>query len=157
MKSLAELFGVFWNKPVLIWKRFWNCFDFRLPKIFLRTIDGNGKIVPPATKEAERGNVMTTVQTLREPKAERLIDDPVSQNRIDAGEPESFAEWYERWCRECAERREREGPPYEDPPLSMEEIVAICKEVRAERCAKKQNDADYLITGDHDLLVLERI
>ena len=82
---------------------------------------------------------MTAVQALREPKAEHLIDEPVPQNRMEIDElEETPLEWYRRWCRECAERREREGPPYEDPPLSMEEIVAICKEVRAEMYAEEQ-------------------
>ena len=83
---------------------------------------------------------MTAVQALREPKAERLIDEPVPQNRMDAGEPESFAEWYGRWCRKVDEREKREGTFDVEPP-TMEEIVAICKEVRAERYAKKQKIA----------------
>jgi hypothetical protein len=89
---------------------------------------------------------MTAVKTMQirivHPQAERLLADLASQNYIEIGEPEETPrEWYRRWCRECDERRAREGPPYEDPPLSMEEIVAIVKEVRAERYAKKQKNS----------------
>jgi tRNA G26 N,N-dimethylase Trm1 len=84
---------------------------------------------------------MTSVQTLRDPKAKRLIDDHAPQNRTESDEQETPLEWFRRWCCECDERRKREGPLYEDPPLSMEEIVAICKEARAERYAEKQKDS----------------
>jgi hypothetical protein len=86
---------------------------------------------------------MSTLQTLREPKAERLRSNLAQRNPVEIDEPETRLDRYRRWCRECAERREREGPPYEDPPLSMEEIVAIVKEARAERYAEKQKNADY--------------
>ena len=92
---------------------------------------------------------MTAVKTLQirivNPRAERLIDELALLDLIEIDEDEEMDApeetplgWYDRWCRECAERREREGPPYEDPPLSMKEIVAVVKEVRAERYARKQ-------------------
>jgi len=81
---------------------------------------------------------MTTVQTMREPKAKRVTD---AQPLIEPDEPEeSLQEWYRRWCHEVNEREKREGVFDVEPP-TMEEIVAICKEVRAERYAKKQKDA----------------
>ena len=75
------------------------------------------------------------------PKAKRLNDDSPPQNTIKVDKQETPLESYRRWCRECDERRKREGPPYEDPPLSMEEIVAIVKEARAERYAEKQKNS----------------
>ena len=90
---------------------------------------------------------MSAVKTLQirivNPMAERLIDDLASQNLIEIdvsgiSAEETPREWYRRWCRECDERRKRKGPPYEDPPLSMKEIVAICKEARAELYAEEQ-------------------
>jgi len=94
---------------------------------------------------------MSAIKTLQirivNPMAERLIDDLASQRMIEIDEPETASvetplEQYDRWCRECDERRKREGPPYEDPPLSMEKIVAICKEVRAEMYEEKQKIAN---------------
>ena len=84
---------------------------------------------------------MTAIQTLRDPKTERLIDKRTPQTRIDIDEPqETPLEWYRRWCRECDERRKLSGLP-DESPLTMEEIVAICKEARAERYAKKQKNS----------------
>ena len=83
---------------------------------------------------------MSTLQTLREPKAERLRGNPVPQNITEAEEPETALEWYRHWCRECDERyeqRKRAGL-LEEPELTMEEIVAIVKEARAERYAEEQ-------------------
>ena len=94
---------------------------------------------------------MSVVKTLQirivNPMAERLIDDLASLDLIEIDESETVGEetpleQYDRWCRECDERRKREGPPYEDPPLSMEKIVAICKEVRAEMYEEKQKIAN---------------
>jgi hypothetical protein len=85
---------------------------------------------------------MTTLQTLHEPKATRLRSNLASQNRTEADEPkESNLEWYRRWCREVNENRKKAGLP-EDDPITMEEIVAICKEARAERYAEKQKNAN---------------
>ena len=92
---------------------------------------------------------MSVVKTLQirivNPMAERLIDDLASQNLIEIDEPEAVSEetpleWYDRWCRESKVRRRQAGLP-EESSITMEEIVAIVKEVRAERYAKKQKDS----------------
>ena len=80
---------------------------------------------------------MSTTQTLRESKAERLRSNPAPQNIAEAEEEESNIEWFRGWCRRCNEWRAQEGLPYEDP-ITMEEIVAIVKEVRAEMYAEEQ-------------------
>ena len=89
---------------------------------------------------------MTAVKTMNirivNPKAERLIGDLVSQNLIEIDEPEieeslSAQEEFRRLGLEMREQRKQAGLPEEDP-MTMEEVVAICKEVRAERYAKKQ-------------------
>ena len=83
---------------------------------------------------------MSAVKTLQirivNPKAERLIDDLASQNLIEIDEPETACketprEWFDRWCRESKVRRRQAGLP-EESPITMDEIVAICKETRAE-------------------------
>jgi hypothetical protein len=84
--------------------------------------------------------IMTAVQTLREPKAERF-DSLVSQSQIEVDEPETPLEQYRRWCRESNERQQREGP-FDEEPLTMEEIVAIIKEVRAEMYEEGQKIAN---------------
>jgi hypothetical protein len=86
---------------------------------------------------------MTAVKTMQirivKPQAERVIADLASQNLIEIDEPdETSLDRYKRWSRECAERRERRGVTDEYPPLSMEEIVAIVKETRAEMYAEEQ-------------------
>ena len=84
---------------------------------------------------------MTAVQTLQKPIAvpqtEYLIDEFTPQSFTEIEEPESNLEWFRRWCRECNENRRKAGLPYEDP-MTMEEIVAIVKEARAERYAEEQ-------------------
>ena len=85
---------------------------------------------------------MTALQTLCDPKAERLTDDFVPKSRIETDKSEETSlDRYRRWCREVDEREKRDGTFDTEPPL-MEEIVAIVKEVRAERYAKKQQDSD---------------
>jgi len=83
---------------------------------------------------------MSAVKTLQirivNPMAERLIDDLASQHMIEIDDPETAdeetpLEWYDRWCRESKVRRRQAGLP-EESPITMEEIVAICKEARAE-------------------------
>jgi len=91
---------------------------------------------------------MTAVKTMQirivHPQAERLIADLVSRNYIEiddpceTNEPETSLDRFDRWRREAEELRRTEGPPYDDPPLSMEEIVAIVKEVRADIYAKER-------------------
>ena len=82
---------------------------------------------------------MSTTQTLREPKRKRSRSNAISQDVANA-EPETAQEEYRRWRLAAAERQEREGLASE-PPLTMEEIVAIIKEVRAERYAEKQKNS----------------
>jgi hypothetical protein len=79
---------------------------------------------------------MTATQTLREPKTKRLPDVPAPQSQIETDE-ETPLQWFRRWSRESAERRKQAGLP-EESSITMEEIVAICKEARAERYAEEQ-------------------
>ena len=79
---------------------------------------------------------MSTTQTLREPKAKRRRGKPVPQNVVESDKPETALDRYRRWRYEADERQKREGP-FEEP-LTEEEIVAICKEARAERYAREQ-------------------
>ena len=71
----------------------------------------------------------TTTQTLREPKAQRLRNNPTPQNPMpqDIGEADLDRD----------EQDILEGQTIY-PPLTMKEIVAICKEARAERYAEEQ-------------------
>jgi len=73
---------------------------------------------------------MTATQTLQTPIA-------VPHGICPGKEPETALEWFRRWGRECDENRRKAGLPYEDP-MTMEEIVAIVKEARAERYAEEQ-------------------
>jgi hypothetical protein len=82
---------------------------------------------------------MTAVQTLRDTKAECLTDNFAPQDQVEFDEPETPLEWYERWCRR-ADEHQRQAGLLDEKPLSMEEIVAICKEVRAERYAREQKN-----------------
>ena len=93
---------------------------------------------------------MTALRTMSirivDPQAERLIVDLALQNLIEIDEPKvdeplSAQEEYIRLGIGMAERRKQAGLPEEDP-MAMEEVVAICKEARAERCAKKQEQKD---------------
>ena len=84
---------------------------------------------------------MTALQTLCDPKAERLTDDFAPKSRIETDKSEETSlDRYRRWRLAADERDRQKGPP-EEPPLTMEEIVAIVKEVRAERYAKKQKES----------------
>ena len=93
---------------------------------------------------------MSVVKTLQirivNPMAERLIDDLASQNLIEIDEPEISGEetpreWFRRWSREVTEWQRQEGF-LDEEPLSMEEIVAICKEARAEMYEEEQKIAN---------------
>ena len=79
---------------------------------------------------------MTAVRTMNirivDPTAERLIVDLASRNLIEIDEPLSAQEEWMRLGQGMAERRKQAGLPEEDP-MTMEEIVAIIKEARAER------------------------
>ena len=101
---------------------------------------------------------MSAVETLQirivNPMAERLIDDLASQNLIKTTEPD----YYCPKCRTCRDRLEypdildcrdcrdlidgqrQDGVPDEEI-LTMPEIVAICKEARAERYERNQKNA----------------
>jgi len=80
---------------------------------------------------------MSTTQTLREPKAERLRSNPAPQNVVEAEEEETNIEWFERLGRDIVEWRKSQGLP-EESDITMEEVVAIVKEARAERYAEEQ-------------------
>ena len=80
---------------------------------------------------------MSTTQTFRESRRLRSNAVPVPQGVVGSDEPETGLEWFRRWSCDMAERRRRAGLP-EDDPMTMEEIVAICKEARAERYAEEQ-------------------
>ena len=81
---------------------------------------------------------MITTQTLREPKRKRSRSNPAPLNVVGAEESLTPRERYERWRRSADERERQRGLP-EEPPLTMEEIVAIVKETRAEIYAEQQN------------------
>jgi hypothetical protein len=91
---------------------------------------------------------MTVIKTMQirilDPQAEHVIADLASRDYIEVDKPEEIdgtgetpLEWYDRWGRECAERRKLNGLP-EESDITMEEIVAIVKEARAERYAREQ-------------------
>jgi hypothetical protein len=98
--------------------------------------------------------MMSAVKTLQirivNPKAERLIDDLASLDLIEIDETtmlkeevpkeETPSEWHQRWSSESRERRKQAGLP-EESALTMEEIVAICKEARAEHYERNQKEA----------------
>ena len=78
---------------------------------------------------------MTAVETLRIEPASLEV-----QDFVGIGVPLSPKEEFRRWRLASAERQEREGLT-DETPLTMEEIVAIVKEVRAERYAEKQKNS----------------
>jgi len=80
---------------------------------------------------------MSTLQTIRESKAERLRNNPAPQNVVEVEEEESHIEWFKRLGRDIVEWRKRQGLP-EESDITMEEVVAIVKEARAERYAEEQ-------------------
>ena len=97
---------------------------------------------------------MTAVETLQAPKAKRLPKNFAPQNRSKTNE-EMPQELYEQFCSVCRynpdclvcydcrdliEGQKQKGVPDEEI-LTMAQVVAICKEVRAERYAKKQKDS----------------
>ena len=80
---------------------------------------------------------MSTMQTLREPKAQRLRSDPVPQNIVEEDKSEPYLTPHKRWCLEQDAKLVMEGQTGE-PLLTLKEIVAICKEARAEVYAEEQ-------------------
>ena len=79
---------------------------------------------------------MTTTITPRQPKAKRLSEKPVPPP-IEMNEPETLLDEYTRRCLAIDERDILEGQSMY-PPLTLKEIVAICKETRAEMYAEEQ-------------------
>jgi len=94
---------------------------------------------------------MTAVETLQAPKAKRST---VPKSRSDTDE-EMPRELYDQFCSVCRynpdclvcydcrdliEGQKQKGVPDEEI-LTMAQVVSICKEVRAERYAKKQKDS----------------
>jgi hypothetical protein len=97
---------------------------------------------------------MTAIPILRNPKTERLLGDPASQNLKKTAEPD----YYCLKCRTCRDRLkypdildcrdcrdlidgQRQDSVPEEDIITMPEIVVICKEARAERYERKQKDA----------------
>ena len=80
---------------------------------------------------------MSTTQTLREQKRLRLHSDAAQRYLTEADELEASLDPHVRWCLEQDARDILEGQPG-NPPLTLREIVAICKEIRAERCVEEQ-------------------
>ena len=84
---------------------------------------------------------MTALRTMNirifDPVAESLIVDLATRKLIEIDEPLSAQEEWMRLGQGMAERRRQAGLPEEDP-MTMEEIVAICKEARAEIYAEEQ-------------------
>jgi len=79
---------------------------------------------------------MSTIQTLREPKKRRRSSS-VPQSTVEVEEPLTPREKFRLLGQRIAERRRSAGLP-EETDLTMDEIVAICKEARAERYAEEQ-------------------
>ena len=79
----------------------------------------------------------TSPNTIAAPQAEYLIDDFEPPGLAEDEGLDPGIAWFREWCRECNENRRKAGLPYEDP-MTMEEIVAIVKEARAERYAEEQ-------------------
>lgn len=87
---------------------------------------------------------MTAVKTLSlntaNSEANYLVNDFAPQNRSGTGEPKTPLERYDEFCREFIEHQKQDGTP-DDELITVPEIVAICKEARAERYAKKQKNS----------------
>jgi|GEM_PF-1525279 len=94
---------------------------------------------------------MTAVETMQAPKAKRLTDGITPQRRSET-DKDMPQELYDQYCRNCRnyrncsvcrdcqcliEGQKQEGVPDEEI-LTMAQVVAICKEVRAEIYAEEQ-------------------
>jgi hypothetical protein len=66
-----------------------------------------------------------------------LLADLASQNYIEIDEPKTPLEWYDRFCCEFIEHQKQDGTPPEKL-ITVAEIVAVCKEARAERYTEEQ-------------------
>ena len=94
---------------------------------------------------------MSAVKTLRNPKTERLADDPALRNLRKTIEPDYYClkcrtcrarlEYPDthdcRDCRDLIDGQRQDGVPDEEI-MTMPEIVAICKEARAEVYEEEQ-------------------
>ena len=80
---------------------------------------------------------MSTIQTIREPMAERLRSNSAPQNASEFEKSLTPRERFTLLGQRIAERRKRQGLP-EESDITMEEVVAIVKEARAERYAEEQ-------------------
>jgi hypothetical protein len=85
---------------------------------------------------------MTAVETLRPPKAKRLSDKPAPPKCTEPDKSETLLDDRTRMYLAIDERDILEGQSVH-PPLTLKEIVAICKEARAERYAEKQSLANH--------------
>jgi hypothetical protein len=97
---------------------------------------------------------MSAVKTLRNLKTERLLADPVPRNLKKTAEPDDYClkcptcrarlkypDIHDcRECRDLIDGQRQDGVPDEEI-LTMPEIVAICKEARAERYERNQKNA----------------
>jgi len=123
-------------------------------KFCLRTV---GDVVEWCRGERHklRNKRMTAILTLRESKAERLGGGFAPRSRIETDE-EMPQELYDRYCRDCRnypncpvcydcrdliEGQKQQGVP-DDEILTMAQVVAICKEARAEIYAEEQAHAN---------------
>ena len=80
---------------------------------------------------------MSTTQTLREPKMKHRHSSSAPQSTVEVEESLTPRGRFRLLGRRIAERRRLAGLP-EETDLTMDEIVAICKEARAERYAEEQ-------------------
>jgi hypothetical protein len=82
---------------------------------------------------------MTTLQVrVINPKANNMLKEMASLQLIEVIKSETPLEWYRKWAKQANERQRRSRLP--DEPLTMEEIVAEVKQVRAERYAKRKKN-----------------
>jgi hypothetical protein len=80
---------------------------------------------------------MTAVQTLQAPKAKRKTVGIAPPSQIETEKPKTWQEWSDLDSRLFIENQRQDGVPEEDI-ITMAEVVAICKEVRAEIYAEEQ-------------------
>ncbi|MCL2744048.1 MAG: hypothetical protein FWE67_09360 [Planctomycetaceae bacterium] len=79
---------------------------------------------------------MSEVDTLQG-APEGMTSEFLPQNRLETDQPKTLMEWHELDCRKFIEGQKKDGVADEDL-ITMEEVVAICKEVRAEIYAEEQ-------------------
>ena len=84
---------------------------------------------------------MTAVETLKAPKTKRLSKSFAPKNRKESEKPKTPQEWSDYDNRLFIENQRQDGVSEEDI-ITMAEVVAICKEARAEIYAKEQAGAN---------------